>query len=248
MDDRRTINGVLHALKTGCRWMDMPKRYGNYVTAWRRLRTWPADDTWERVHPALLAEMDRQGRIDWRRCVIDASYVRAKGAAMRARAWLRTAPPLRFAPEVEVREWVEPLLEATLVGHERHVGPVLIRPPRPPRRVGADMDVARVEVAEEPAANRPQARGLRAPLENERGGDVLSRAQVRRDFVAVHLLEPGIRPHRTAAGDDAVHRDEVAAVGARAERRPCGWPVEHERPTEHDVGVPRTLVAGEPDP
>jgi transposase len=36
-DDRKVLNGILYVLTTGCRWMDMPKRYGHYSTAWRRL-------------------------------------------------------------------------------------------------------------------------------------------------------------------------------------------------------------------
>lgn len=27
-DDRKTINGILYVLTTGCRWMDTPKEYG----------------------------------------------------------------------------------------------------------------------------------------------------------------------------------------------------------------------------
>jgi len=36
-DDRRTLNGILYVLVTGCRWMDMPKEYDSHKMAWRRL-------------------------------------------------------------------------------------------------------------------------------------------------------------------------------------------------------------------
>jgi len=39
-DDRWIINGILFVLTTGCRWRDVPRRYGTPVTAWRRLRWW----------------------------------------------------------------------------------------------------------------------------------------------------------------------------------------------------------------
>lgn len=81
-DDRRTIEGILYVLKTGCRWKDLPVRYGSYVTAWRRLRTWSADGTWERIWRSLLAELEAQEKLDWERCALDGSYVRAKGAAI----------------------------------------------------------------------------------------------------------------------------------------------------------------------
>jgi len=30
IDDRIIINGILYVLFTGCRWMDMPLKYGSY--------------------------------------------------------------------------------------------------------------------------------------------------------------------------------------------------------------------------
>ena len=82
-DDRKVLNGILYVLKSGCRWCDMPRRYGSYVTAWRRLKRWMEDGTWERIQQALLQELDEQGKIDWAHCSIDGSYVRAKGAVRR---------------------------------------------------------------------------------------------------------------------------------------------------------------------
>jgi len=38
VDDRSLINGILYVVTTGCRWRDMPSKYGSYVTAWRMLR------------------------------------------------------------------------------------------------------------------------------------------------------------------------------------------------------------------
>jgi transposase len=32
------INGILYVVATGCRWREMPREYGSYVTAWRRLQ------------------------------------------------------------------------------------------------------------------------------------------------------------------------------------------------------------------
>jgi transposase len=52
-DDRKTINGVLYVLFTGCNWRDMPQCYGSYVTAWRRLKRWSEDGTWERIFNAI---------------------------------------------------------------------------------------------------------------------------------------------------------------------------------------------------
>jgi len=39
-DDRRVLNGILYVLATGCKWMDMPPKYGHYSTAFRRRLVW----------------------------------------------------------------------------------------------------------------------------------------------------------------------------------------------------------------
>jgi len=31
VDDRRVISGILHVLKIGCRWVDLPPEYGPYI-------------------------------------------------------------------------------------------------------------------------------------------------------------------------------------------------------------------------
>jgi transposase len=33
IDDRLIVNGILYVLVTGCRWMDLPAKYGSYKTA-----------------------------------------------------------------------------------------------------------------------------------------------------------------------------------------------------------------------
>ena len=48
-DDRRTINGVLYVLRTGCRWQDLPGEYGSSVTCWRRLNQWQEQGVWEDI-------------------------------------------------------------------------------------------------------------------------------------------------------------------------------------------------------
>lgn len=52
-DDRTTINGILFALKTGCRWQDLPEEYGSHVTCWRRHSKWVKDGTWARIWGCL---------------------------------------------------------------------------------------------------------------------------------------------------------------------------------------------------
>ena len=39
VDDRRVISGILHVLKSGCRWCDCPPDYGPPTTIYNRLST-----------------------------------------------------------------------------------------------------------------------------------------------------------------------------------------------------------------
>jgi transposase len=77
-DDRRTLNGVLYVLRTGCRWEDVPREYGSPSTCWRRLKAWEEDGTWERIWRSLLTLLDDQDKIEWVRAFLDGSFVPAK--------------------------------------------------------------------------------------------------------------------------------------------------------------------------
>lgn len=78
-DDRATLNGILYALSTGCRWRDLPpERYGNGITCWRRLRVWQQDGVWERMAVNLLRELERKGKLNLRSGYLDASIREAK--------------------------------------------------------------------------------------------------------------------------------------------------------------------------
>jgi transposase len=80
-DDRRTLNGILFVLKTGCTWADVPPVYGSPVTCWRRFQTWSRDGTWERIWRMLLGQLDAQGKLEWAQAFLDGSFVPAKKGA-----------------------------------------------------------------------------------------------------------------------------------------------------------------------
>ena len=77
-DDRAMLNAILHVLVSCCRWNDLPRAYGHYSTAWRRLRRWSADGTLLRLWRHLLGRLDTAGKLDWEHCALDGSYVPAK--------------------------------------------------------------------------------------------------------------------------------------------------------------------------
>ncbi|WP_425471900.1 IS5 family transposase [Streptomyces piniterrae] len=87
-DHRQVIDGILHRVRTGVHWRDLPERFGPWKTVYERHRLWSADGTWERLLQQVQAAADAAGGIDWD-VSVDSTSVRAHQQA----AGARTAPP-----------------------------------------------------------------------------------------------------------------------------------------------------------
>ena len=61
-DDKTTINGILFVLTTGCRWADMPDKYGSKSTAHLRFQELQQKGVWKKILSKLikLAHKPRQ--------------------------------------------------------------------------------------------------------------------------------------------------------------------------------------------
>ena len=57
-DDRRVISGIVHVLKSGCRWQDCPASYGPPTTIYIRCHRWSARGLWQRLFEAVV-RLDR---------------------------------------------------------------------------------------------------------------------------------------------------------------------------------------------
>jgi transposase len=79
-DDRRTINGILYVLNTGCKWEDMPRHYGSYVTAWRRLRRWSEEGVWFKIRCAICDAAYSAGKLSIYTVAVDSTIVDSKKA------------------------------------------------------------------------------------------------------------------------------------------------------------------------
>jgi transposase len=93
---RACLEGVLYLLYTGMRYVDLPRELGfpSGETCRRRLHEWIEQGAWAKAMALLVAELDREGRIDWSRVVVDASLVDAKkGATWSGRARSTAAFP-----------------------------------------------------------------------------------------------------------------------------------------------------------
>lgn len=77
-DDRRTVDAILFVLKTGIPWNDLPKEYGDDVTAWRRLGRWERQGVWKSVMDALLSDGCSDGKLNVDNLSIDSDTIPAK--------------------------------------------------------------------------------------------------------------------------------------------------------------------------
>lgn len=87
-DHRQVIDGILHRVRTGVHWRDLPERFGPWKTVYERHRLWSTDGTWERPLRQVQAAADATGEIDWD-VGVDSTVVRAHQHA----AGARTGPP-----------------------------------------------------------------------------------------------------------------------------------------------------------
>jgi transposase len=76
VDDRRVISGIVHVLKSGCRWCDWPPEYGPHMTIYNRFVRWVRRGVWER----LFRELAGNGRSTDTQ-MIDSTHVKAHRSA-----------------------------------------------------------------------------------------------------------------------------------------------------------------------
>lgn len=56
----------------------MPKQYGSYVTAWRRLKRWSEEGVWDMIFNSLIDDSSQNGQLSLGIAAIDSSFVEAK--------------------------------------------------------------------------------------------------------------------------------------------------------------------------
>ncbi len=75
-DDRRVISGIVHVLRSGCRWCDCPPEYGPATTIYNRFVRWAERGVWEKLFRALAGK----GRASAMQ-MIDSTHVKAHRSA-----------------------------------------------------------------------------------------------------------------------------------------------------------------------
>ena len=75
-DDRRVISGIVHVLKSGCRWCDCPPEYGPPTTIYNRFVRWALRGIWEN----LFRELAVRGQSTDTQ-MIDSTHIKAHRSA-----------------------------------------------------------------------------------------------------------------------------------------------------------------------
>jgi transposase len=76
VDDRRVISGIVHVLKSGCRWKDAPAAYGPPKTLYNRFVRWRAKGVWQGAFVALAAAGGPAAEV-----LLDSTHVKAHRSA-----------------------------------------------------------------------------------------------------------------------------------------------------------------------
>jgi transposase len=97
VNDRRVISGILHVLKSGCRWCDCPPEYGPPTTIYNRFVRWAKRGVWENLFNTL-ADRGRSAETQ----MIDSTHIKAhrsasggKGGSKNRRLDVRAAGAIR---------------------------------------------------------------------------------------------------------------------------------------------------------
>jgi transposase len=75
-DDRRVISGIIHVLKSGCRWKDCPREYGPPTTIYNRFNRWSRRGLWQKIFAELVGQAEIPHELS-----IDSTAVRAHRSA-----------------------------------------------------------------------------------------------------------------------------------------------------------------------
>lgn len=85
-DDRRIISGIIHVLRSGCRWQDCPAVYGPSTTVYNRFNRWSSRGRWLAIFEALMRVVPNDVRS------IDSTSIKVQRAGAGGKGGLRRRP------------------------------------------------------------------------------------------------------------------------------------------------------------
>ncbi len=107
VDDRRVISGILHVLKTGCRWRDVPTDYGPPTTIYNRYHRWSQRRIWQRIFEKVAAAGPVPEELS-----IDSSHVKAHRSAQGSKGGRGRKRLARRVAEKRAKSMLWPMLKA----------------------------------------------------------------------------------------------------------------------------------------
>ena len=92
-DNRLFVNAVLYVAKTGIPWRDLPDRFGNWNSVWRRFDRWCAAGVWQKL-------TDASGDADLEELLLDSTTIKAHPSASGSRKQPSEKKRLRTSGDV----------------------------------------------------------------------------------------------------------------------------------------------------
>jgi transposase len=90
-DNRLFIDAILWVGKTGAPWRDLPERFGNWNSVWKRFSRWAKKGVWQKVFEAL-----QDPDLEW--LILDSTIIRAHPHAAGAKRGLTARAARRSRP------------------------------------------------------------------------------------------------------------------------------------------------------
>jgi transposase len=107
VDDRTVISGILHVLRTGCRWRDVPPAYGPPTTIYNRYHRWSQRRIWQRIFEKMAAAGTVPAELS-----IDSTHVKAHRSAQGSKGGPGHKRLARRAVEERAKSIVWPMIAA----------------------------------------------------------------------------------------------------------------------------------------
>ena len=107
VDDRRVISGIVHVLRSGCRWRDCPSDYGPHTTVYNRFHRWSRRGFWR----GMLAALAGAGWVA-ETAALDSTYVKAPRSTHGGKGGPRRRPSAARAAATPPRSTSSPTCSA----------------------------------------------------------------------------------------------------------------------------------------